>query len=122
MKRRPDVAVAKHPQVAKVGLLTPHPDSLSDALHHLVMRVGTLAFRVDSHGDDGGLDGTELVEDDVDVVVMNRALRRNQRPLVIQPQPQMMYMAQRSTTVSPDKLLLKLTDFTFEFLYLGTVG
>ncbi len=92
MEGRPDVAVADDPQVLEVGLFAPQPDGLGDALHDLVVRVGALSLRVDGDADDGGLDGAELVEDGVDVIVMNRALRpfdklRAQGPLIIQPQP-----------------------------------
>ena len=75
MEGRPHVAVAEDPQPAEVLFLAPQPDGLGDALHDLVVRVGALSLRVDGDADDGGLDGTELVEDSVDVIVMNRALR-----------------------------------------------
>ena len=74
MEGRPDVAVADDPQILEVGLFTPQPDGLGDALHDLVVRVGALSLRVDGHADDGGLDGTELVEDGFYVTGKNRSL------------------------------------------------
>ena len=122
MEGRPHVAVAEDPQPAEVLFLAPQPDGLGDALHHLVVRVGTLSLRVDGDSEDGGLDGAELVEDSVDVIVMNRALRRAQGPLIIQPQPQMMDMVQGGAGIGPDEFFLELSDLAFELLYLMAVG
>ena len=137
MEGRPDVAVADDPQVLEVGLFVPQPDGLGDALHDLVVRVGALSLRVDGHADDGGLDGTELVEDGFYVTGKNRSLSLSKgrsfisRPFdglrdlaftFIQPQPQVMDVVQGGAGVGPDEFFLELTDLAFEFLYLGAVG
>ena len=118
MKGRPHVAVAEDPQLAEVGLLAPQPDGLGDALHDLVVRVGTLSLRVDGHGDDSRLQHTQLVEDGLNVTLtVGEAF-----PIAIETEPKMMDMVQGGASIGPNKLLFKFADLTFELLELGAVG